>query len=395
MPIKSTFFQDNLQPLHLDKNIAGGRLKSGKLDFMAEQNITQKYAAAAAAAPPSPPPDWTIGELYSRSWEIIKKYKVLWLFGMVMAGAAASGLENSRWDALIPSDSEETPTETDPEVISEGLYQGGQVLSTSTQAGLGDQLQQLLSDIPTYLYILGGIEVVLLVLTGWAVLFVYGSWANASLIEGIQTALAGGNVSIRDSSEKAFRSIKPLVWLAIVPTLILILASSIIFPILAIPLIVPTTNLFIIGGLTIKVLGVFVLAIAVLIWIVVVIFLTLAQIWAPREVVIDKKPAKDAFFAGLRIARRKFWSMLLLGLVNTILTMVVVGIPVGIMVGFLAGGFLTFEKIPNVGIGLFATGGILLLAFVILGQLFGGIIIAFKSSVWTIAYNNIRGKYDK
>lgn len=335
------------------------------------------------------PPDWSIGDLYNKSWQIIKKYKVLWLFGMAMAGAAGSGLENGNWDKLIPSDSpsEETPSETEPEIISEGVYQGGRVLSTSTQAGFSDIIQQLFSDIPTYLYVLGGIEVVLLVLTGWAVLFVYGAWANASLIEGVQTALVDGNVSIRDSSEKAFRSIKSLVWLAIVPTLVVILASSVIFPLLAIPLIV--------GGLTIKVLGGFVLAIAVLIWIVVAIFLTFAQIWAPREVVINKKPAKDAFFAGIRIARRKFWSTLLLGLVNTILTMVVVGIPVGIMVGFLVGGFLTFEKIPTLGIGLFATGGILLLAFVILGQLFGGIIIAFKASVWTIAYNNIRGKYDK
>lgn len=335
------------------------------------------------------PPDWSIGDLYNKSWQIIKKYKVLWLFGMAMAGAAGSGLENGNWDKLIPSDSSpgETPIEAEPEIISDSVYQGGRVLATSTQAGFGDIVQNLLSDIPAYLYVLGGIEVVLLLVTGWAVLFVYGAWANASLIEGVQTALADGNVSIRDSSEKAFRSIKSLVWLAIIPTLVLLLVSLVVIPLLAIPISI--------GGLTLKVIFGFLLGLYVLALLVIIIFLGLAQIWAPREVVIDKKPAKDALFAGIRIARRKFWSTLLLGLVNTILTMVVIGIPVGIMVGFLVGGFLTFEKIPTLGIGLFATGGILLLLFVLLGQLFGGILTAFKSSVWTIAYNNIRGKYDK
>lgn len=347
---------------------------------MVEQNTTQKDVLSSSP----PPSDWTIGELYSRSWEIIKKHKVLWLFGMAVAGigSSASNIRFDRLVNLIPDSEKQKP------VSNEISQASSNILGTSATASFGDIWGHLVSTIPTYFYIIGGIELVLLIILGIIIGVIGSAWANAALIEAIQAAIAGGNVTIRGSSEKAFGSIKSLVWLAIIPTLILVLASLVIFPILAIPLII--------GGLTIKVLGGFVLAIAVLIWIVVVIFLSLAQIWAPREVVIDKKPAREALFASIKIARRKFWSMLLLGLVNLILGAIVFGVLFGIPLGLAIGGTLSLIKGNlSLGIGLVILGGLPFLLLLLISILPSGILTAFKATVWTIAYNNIRGKYDK
>ena len=54
----------------------------------------------------------------------------------------------------------------------------------------------------------------------------------------------------------------------------------------------------------------------------------------------------------------------------------------------------TTDKNEALGVGLYAIGAILVIPMVIAMTLIGGIINAFKAVIWSIAYNNIRGKYD-
>ncbi len=330
------------------------------------------------------PPDWSISDLYHRSWEIVKKHKVLWVFGMAV-GVGMGSLNfngNSRaWDRLTDKLLKEGPPS------SPALPEAGtQVLGAASSSPWGEMLSQLFAHVPVYFYVILGIELLALVLVATVVALVSKAWSEASLIQGIQAALHNHTVSIKDASANAFKSIKQLVLLAFIPGLLFWIASigAIGLPIMGI----------ILGPILLKVVSGLVLFIGVFVWIAAVILLTLTLIWAVRKVIMDDKPWRDAFWESFRMAKRKFWSMLLLGLVNTILSLLIIGGPILILVGLVVGGLLSFEGNPGLAIGLFVGGGVLGLAFVLGYLLLVGIVTAFKASTWTIAYNQIRGKYE-
>lgn len=331
---------------------------------MNDQQKPQKFEL-----PNYTPPDWTIGELYNKSLHLVKNNKVLWIFGMASAGLT-SGASNLRFDRLIdliPKDQGQKEVEL------------SHVLGTSTNI-----FEQLLSNIPTFIYILGGIELVILVLLGIIIGIITNAWANAALIEGIQTALGGSKPTIQDSSTKAFPSIKSLVLLNIIPILTLMGALLLsLFMLFWLSGGQFKTPFFVLGGIW---------AIAL---IILFILLTFANIWALRGIVIDKKPWKEALFAGIKLTRRKFWTMVLLGLVNLILGTIIFSVIFGIPLGLTIGGILSLEGNQTLGIGLLVLGGLLFVILLLVSILPIGIFAAFKTSVWTIAYNNIKEKYDK
>src|SRR5207253_2789838 len=105
--------------------------------------------------------------------------------------------------------------------------------------------------------------------------------------------------------------------------------------------------------------------------------------------------AKTALYHGYKISKRKFWSMLLLGLVNFILGMIILGLPLLLISAIVLGGIFGIQAGYGLGIMLTGIGVILLIAFIFGSIFLSGILTAFKATIWTIAYNNIKGKYEK
>ena len=330
-------------------------------------------------------PDWVIGDLYRQAWEIIKKHKVLWVFVM----AAGSGMSlNSFINSFDASDISKFLEKLN------GTQQTGseitRVLGTSTSY-ITETISYFFSATPISFYIILAIEFLFLICVGVAINIVYTAWATGSLLSGIQTAIAGDKPTIKDSSAKAIRRIKPLIWLAIVPLVVLatlaIIAASLLF--FADMLIANNLYGFVIF-LFIPLVIVFILALFIL---------SLTLIWAQRQVVVDNKGGKEALFAGFKMIKKKFWAMLLLGIVNNILILLVVGIPIGIIAGILIGGLFTVGYLganTKTLVWIIASFAILIvILFAFVAPILGGIINAFKATVWSLAYNNIRGKYDK
>lgn len=327
-------------------------------------------------------PDWEIGKLYNLAWQIIKQHKVLWLFGMATAGLSFNFGANGgggNIDSLQKIfEKSPPPTEVGPEQIS-------QVLGAATSTSFVDTFGQLFSSIPTSFYFILALEFVILIVAGFVISLIGSAWANASLLNAIASALSGKNVTIRDSSEKAFPNIKSLIWLAIVPTLILmgLIFVAILLVVIAVAVDLGPLRLLIgiVGGLTV---GAVIYA---------AIFLSLASIWAPRIVVFEGKGGKESLLAGYKMSKKKFWQMVLLGLVNSILSGIVVGIPILIILGFIVGGVFAFGGSQVLGMSLLGVGVVLVIALLFGFALLAGILNAFKGTVWTIAYNNIKGKY--
>ena len=225
------------------------------------------------------PTDWTISELYSRSFELVKRYKVLWVFGMAVAGLA-SGTGFNNFSNFSSSDTKSiqkylnpSPDAT-PDKISQVLG------DTTSQSAIADLVGNLASSIPVGIYVLLGIEILILVIAGIVVSLISSSWANAGLIQSIQTALKGTAPTIQESSEKAFPSIKPLIWLSLIPTLVLWIVTLLVAGVVAAG---------IVWGGSIKFVFIILAVVAFFAWAYAIIKLVLAQIWAQRIVIIENE----------------------------------------------------------------------------------------------------------
>lgn len=325
-------------------------------------------------------PDWIIEELYRKAWQIVKNNKMLWVFGAAISAGASFNYNNS----FSKSDTEGF------QKLFEGNPQQGQeltrVLGESTSA-TGSIISQLFSGVPQYLWILLGLEFLFLILFGIFISLIYQSWATGALLENVDRCIKGGKAAIREASEKAFSVLKPLLWLEIIPGLLLTLGSIFSFIILI-------TGIMFAPGIFKAIFGLLLFGF-VLLLIYVSIMLTASLIWATRKVVTENKPAKEALRLGYNIAKKKFWATLLLGLVNNILVVIIFAVPLVVLIGIIIAGFIASLSIQALGTAIIIIGGLFLFALVIAGTVVSGILSAFKATVWSLAYGNIKGKYEK
>ncbi|MDO8551544.1 MAG: hypothetical protein Q7S03_02590 [bacterium] len=328
-------------------------------------------------------PDWKIAELYEKAWEIVKKNKVLWIFGAATAGLAS----NFNTSNFRSSDTDSLQKIFQPGNSQPDSNQLTQVLGTATNNQSFDNFLSLFSTIPPYVYAILAVEIAL-ALIAWIFFGVLkGAWGEGLLIAGSQAGAEGKKVTIQESSETVLPHLRPLIWLKVVPALVVFLGAFGVFGLLGIGMALGPTPVKIVVGI------VMIVAFLALLW--VFIYLTLSQIWAQRKVIFENMEGKEALFQSYRISRKKNGAMILLGLVNAILGFMAVLIPLGIV--FLL-GYLFFK------IGVFENGDLipvlvvlaapLLLASVVGLMLIGGILNAFKAAVWTLAYNKIKGKYE-
>ncbi|KKS12066.1 MAG: Glycerophosphoryl diester phosphodiesterase, membrane-like protein [Candidatus Daviesbacteria bacterium GW2011_GWB1_41_5] len=296
--------------------------------------------------------NWKISELYEKSWQIVKNNKVLWLFGMASAAAGLGGnLGSGNFDSL----SKFFPKDKQPpaEKVS-------QVMGASTDF-LTQTLANVLQTTPVWMYVLLGLGIILLILI--------------NVILGTSLSFAG---------------LKGLLWLAVVPQLIFFIISAIIFAILFFSI-----NLFPEGSGFIPIILMIIFGIVFLIGLLI---LNLAQIWAPRRVIIDKKDGRQAFGQSVKMARRKFWKMLGLGAINMILStvvMMVLVLPILAIVGVWVFGSITSNNfMPSLPV-LAVVVVIVAITFLVIAPILSGIINAFKAQVWTLAYKTIKGDFNE
>lgn len=332
----------------------------------------------------NPSNDWSIHDLYEKAFAMVKSNKVLWIFGMAAAtlGAGGCNYNFSQLGNIFPDQGK--PLQDIPTTPPATYDQISQVLGTNTNQVFGI-IGQFFSGTPVYFWIILAVEILALVLLGLIINLINNAWSNAALIHGIQSAVDNKKPSLRESSEKAFTNIKSLIWLKVVPTLVLGLATLITLGLLFAGLsLIPSLRIIFILLIIIAIFGL----------LFVFLFLSLSQIWAPRLVILENLQAKESLLKGLRISKKKFWSMMLLAMVNTILTAIIMGTIIALIVGLVFVGALSFGANQVIGIALIVIGGILILTFIFGWILISGFLTAFKASVWTLAYNNIRGKYD-
>lgn len=330
-------------------------------------------------------PDWKIGSLYREAWKIVKKYKVLWIFGMAVAAEGFSGSGSSRF-----SENFNTYQKYFQNIQNTSNNDLSMVLGASTDA-LSEHIAGIFGSIPPGMFLLLILEFLLIIGISIILSVIYNCWAEGSLLFGVQEAIANKNISISSASEKSFSVLIKIIQVRIIPNLLILLAfilSLIILPFLSIffgPLILLTA----------------------IIWFaflaVVFLMINLSQIWAVRKIVTGQITAKQALRDGYEIAKKKFLPMILLGILNILLLFIIVMIIFIPAIGLFFGGFfMLFTGISGTAFDIIQVGFYLVVSAVILygiGQIAisvaSGIIKAFTTIVWSLAYQKIKGKYDK
>lgn len=326
-------------------------------------------------------PDWTISDLYSQAWDILKKHKVLWILGAA-AAATTSSQFNFRSSGNFSDAFKNSNTHQDTG------KQLSDVLGAATSSS-ADMIQHIFSKVPISVYLLIGLELFIILAIAIIISYIHRGWATATLLEGTRLAIEKEPVTIRSSSEKALRKLPSFLWLMIIPSLILGGAAAIAFVVLGLTLAFAPMAIKIVAGILILV--------AIVVVIYFAVYLAFSEIWAQRMLLTEELSAKEALFTGYRISKKKGSPMVVLAIVNSIAAGIAIAAPFAVIIGIgiaLVFGIVAAEHNPSLIITLSSLAGLLLIAAIIAFMFLSGVITAFKAIVWSLAYKAIKGKYE-
>lgn len=319
--------------------------------------------------------DWMI-DIYKRSFEIVKKHKWLWIFGMMLV--ATSGVSFSGIFQNFGNFSK---------LFGESTASGSSTPANfSLLSSVFSSIINLFSQVPVSAYATLGISVVVAIILGIIITFVVISWAQGAAIGAINDGYNNNPVTLRAGSIYGIRSFKRIIWLLIVPGLLYFIAIIIPFIIsLIIMIALWDSSLGRLIGILIFLTFFFVMILASL-------AISASVIWAKRITVIEGKGAYESFKEGWGLVKTHFLKMIVLGCSNCILSCclgatIVVSIGAAIVAGI---GLMSVNK--QVGVIFLAMIGIVVLILILLGTLFGGIYTIFNYSTWNILYRQIRSK---
>jgi hypothetical protein len=284
------------------------------------------------------------GEVLSRTWQIIKKHKVLWIFGILagLGNASTSGGSGLRYQFS----SDEIPPQFDP---------------------LLRQFERIPDwQLVTFLLIIGIIILALVLLV-----IILGTVGRIGLIRG--TSLAEkGNEKVHFG--ELFSASMSYFWRVLAVNLVGGILIGVAFIILAIPL----------GILT---CGVGLLCLIPMIW-----FAQLLLEQTNIAIVLENSGIGDGLRRAWDVVTKNLGAMIIMALVLYLgvglIVGIIVGLPIALVLGPVVVGIIfgASQEIPQVIGGSVLLAGLCLVAYLPVLILLNGILRAYISSAWTLTY---------
>jgi hypothetical protein len=351
-----------------------------------------------------------ISKIYSTSWKITKKHKWLWITGLVVlifssgsGGGINSGgsydfgdLESTYKekdklkegkDLLLPYEKSDfdsnsiynTPKNNfDNDVL--GVQSPTSVPYVNVVADFFSKTLEILSKVPTLVWFLLFLSVILLLLYGGFINLVIYSWAVGSLIGGIYSRIdeVEKDLGLSEISSYGKRNIKATMQLLIIPTIL----SFLILLVIAYTAFVSIFNQFSLGVVFSAVFVIFIIVVFLMVY-------NLLLLWAVRISTIENKPAKESLILAIRFLKRYLGDTLLLGMANKgvgcliSIAMIILVIPVMliIMMGAISEAFMAVIIILFV---------IFIIPIGIVMSVFNAAYKVFNYSTWTVLYKENR-----
>jgi hypothetical protein len=327
------------------------------------------------------------GQILRRSWELTKRHKWLWVYGLVLSvfagrGSGSGSVQLPSTDSLkdapqkLPSDLPETSS---------------QILGQATSA-----ISEWFSRQPVSTWFLLAGIFLLLISFGIAVSWIIRSWAKGSLIAGLAQADNDQPTTLVNTSVEGLKKLKHLIIFSLIS---LGLGLAIILGLVLLGLI--GYLVFVSSPTARSVWIVLIIAIGLLTVIVAFIILAMVGIYAERLIVLKNYSPWPAWKKGLSLSRHHLLHTILMSIINQvvgclagclslIVLMIVLGIPAVVLV---AGLFKDGFQPPN--LATIITLVIFFFVFLYANFLVQAVITVFKYSNWNLFFKQAMAEEEK
>ncbi len=334
-----------------------------------ENSPTQPQTKPVFIPEPPKPGDWQIGQMYENAFRVAKKFRTLWILGLIF-GAAGGGC--SFQFPMGGGGSNFTAPSASPSPAISNKVLG------ATSSIYSDSFTNIFANIPAYIYFLIGFELLLLIGLWFVIFYLKGAFANVSTIIGTQKALEDQKLTLAQISQLSFPKIKPMAKFMALTTLIIIPIGIIII-------------LLVILAIA-KIISVFIIPIIILTLFIFMLVWSISLTFAQRAISLDNSAPMSSIKIGFKMARKKLFWAILVGIINNIISGLALFIPlILINIALVAlGGLigLLFHKALLV-MGIFLGIG-LLLSMTIALPLLSSMIIIGKTAIWNQAYTKTK-----
>lgn len=317
------------------------------------------------------------GAILKRSWELTKKYKWLWVYGLVLAVFGGGGSGGGSPSGSFGGFKKELPEKLPEQTV--------QVLGQAT-----DTISEWFKAIPLSTWLILGISTLLLILLFIVINWIICSWAKGALIAGLYEANQGNNVTLVSTSPKGLKAIKPLIVYGLIAfgislgtilgAVVLVTSGYLVFSFSKLGQTLWLVLSSIVGGLLL---------------IVFLVLFAMVNVYADRQIVLKGTAPWPAWKTGFRFARRRFLPTLVMGIINQaigclvgclslLIILLVVGIPAVILIVPLFKNGFHFPKPPVIVILI-----LLFLIFINLNLLVRAILTVFRYGTWNLFFDQI------
>lgn len=323
------------------------------------------------------------GNIISRSIEITKKNKWLWVYGLMLASVAGNFGSGGGGGGSSTKDS---PLKNLPKEIPSDLPQKtSQVLGAATST-----LRTWFENIPISTWILVGLMVLLVILLWIVISWIIRSWAAASLIYGIDLAENNNEVTLMSTSKKGMTKVKHLIFYSLISALITLATILTCIFFVGIGYII-----FNFAPLVQKIWLVLSLIVSFLSIIVLMVIYSMITVYSERLIVLRNFSPWQAWRKGLSLSKNNFLYTVLMGIINNligcgagcasiIVLLIVLGIPAFILVLPIIIDSQHAPIVPLVG-GL----GLLFILFIYSMHLVNAILTVFRYSNWNLFFKKV------
>jgi MFS family permease len=319
--------------------------------------------------------------IIKRSWEIVKRQKVLWVFGMVLAvfsgsggGGFQSGGNLGDLDKLFKN-KQELPPDTGEKISS--------VLGTIT-SDPGAFFYSIVSQVPPLFWIFLALGIFSLVVVAFIIGIFMRNWATGALFALAAEEEKGQELTLKKGSDFGRKYWLRLFLVSIIPwgCLILVILGGILGLALVALILPEALKVIILLPIVSGILILMVAAFVITVWIA----------FTQLVVVLEDFPIKKTLSFSWKLTKKFFWEGVILGFINMGFgcligcgtTMVVL-----LAIGLIIIGFLIHK---SVGIFILLCTGTIALILIFGGVLIQGIYKAFTTTNWVLMYLELRRK---
>lgn len=323
------------------------------------------------------------GQIIRRSIQVVKKNKWLLIYGALIAGGLGSGGGGGGGGS---SDRSTNNTDyTNPEINLESIPR-------KTSLVLGEytnQLKDWFAQVPATTWGLLVFAFVILLVIGICVGIILRSWAKASLIVGVQMALAEKQVNLTNTSPIGKAKTKNMIVFSLISGA-MVFGTIVVFSIIG-----GLSYLFLKDQGDLMAIWAMLLVIpAVIIIVIGAMFLVMISIYAERLIVLENYTPWNAWKKGLTFSKGNFSGTAVMGLVNSIttgvfgcLTTIVALIILGIPSFILLVPSISNNKMPSPIVWVFLVLFVIVLLLVM--TLVSAASEVFKFSNWNQVFNEV------